>query len=177
MQRGLLPRAVRPRAAVISTASPTRPPCEVLRPSRPTAAQAAAKRRLIWSTPRPMTGSAGSRSRRGCGSTGSRRRRVLASGARRPTPLPPVPARPAPPSAALPRPDSMPSAARCTTRAPPAGRTDYRGEPQAAASSADTRVRRPRPRRRVHGLDVDDAGLPPRRRRSILGNTHSGGTR
>ena len=39
--------------AVSSTARPTRPPCEVLRPSRPAAAQAAANRRLIWSTLRP----------------------------------------------------------------------------------------------------------------------------
>ena len=35
-------------------------PCEVLRPSRPAAAQAAAKQRLIWSTPRPTTESLGS---------------------------------------------------------------------------------------------------------------------
>ena len=35
------------------------PPCGVLRPSRPAAAQAAANRRLIWCTPRAMTESAG----------------------------------------------------------------------------------------------------------------------
>ena len=46
--------------AVSSTARPTRPPCDVLRPSRPAAAQAAANRRLIWSTLRPTTESPGS---------------------------------------------------------------------------------------------------------------------
>ena len=46
--------------AVSSTASPTRPPCEVLRPSRPAAAQAAANRRFTWLTPRRMTESPGS---------------------------------------------------------------------------------------------------------------------
>ena len=46
--------------AVSSTARPTRPPCDVLRPFRPAAAQAAANRRLIWSTLRPTTASPGS---------------------------------------------------------------------------------------------------------------------
>ena len=46
--------------AVSSTARPTRPPCDVLRPSRPAAAQAAVNRRLIWSTLRPTTESPGS---------------------------------------------------------------------------------------------------------------------
>ena len=41
------------------TAGPTRPLCEVLRPSSPAAAQAAANRRLIWWTARPMTASVG----------------------------------------------------------------------------------------------------------------------
>ena len=46
--------------AVSSTARPTRPPCEVLHPSRPAAAQAAANRWLIWSTLRPTTEPPGS---------------------------------------------------------------------------------------------------------------------
>ena len=46
--------------AVSSTASPTRPPCEFLRPSRPAAEQAAANRRFTWSTPRPTTAAPGS---------------------------------------------------------------------------------------------------------------------
>ena len=46
--------------AVSSTARPTRPPCEVLRPSRPAAGPAAANRRLIWSTLRLTTESPGS---------------------------------------------------------------------------------------------------------------------
>ena len=51
--------------AVSSTASPTRPLCEVLRPSSPAAAQAAANRRLIWWTARPMIGLGRRRRRRG----------------------------------------------------------------------------------------------------------------
>ena len=59
--------------AVSSTARPTRPPCDVLRPSRPAAAQAAANRRLIWSTLRPTTASPG------CGETPACRLRTAAA--------------------------------------------------------------------------------------------------
>ena len=59
--------------AVSSTARPTRPPCDVLRPSRPAAAQAAANRRLIWSTLRPTTASPG------CGETAACRLRTAAA--------------------------------------------------------------------------------------------------
>ena len=55
---GEMSRALAPRA-LSSMASPARPLCVVRRPSRPAAAHAAANRRLIWVTPRPITRSAG----------------------------------------------------------------------------------------------------------------------